>query len=667
MTGIFLSFFEISVSMSVLIAAVLLLAPFGKRYAAKWKYLLWIFLALRLVVPVSGQSLQSVFSALTAGKTQRGSDAESAGSQPISGEKLTKPQAALMSGQTKAPADGARRAQSAPVTIEIPAQMTTEIALQSKKTGVTPLDVVAIVWLAGSLMFLSLHIVSYLHYRKRVLRLGYAVEDDGILRQIAELKGELHIARAVPAIICPEAGSPMILGFFRPVLILPEMGYREEDLMFILKHELVHVKRGDMFYKLLFVAANAVHWFNPLIYVMQREAGVDMELSCDERVLLGTDYAMRKAYTETLFAMIHKQGSRRTVLSTQFYGGKQIMKKRFQNILTKNRRKNGAVVVACVVVLSIGIGTLVGCSVAQSEPLSAKLNQFEIMQRAYPAASSSYDYSVYGEKSSLVTRASYGEAVEMDLDGDGVAETVSADAFVEDGNRCIPELAISGKMFDHTYMQDGLSVYAYELTDFYYFLDLDTSDPYVEIAFVDYGPSNDTCTTVVRYKDGELIRLGLFSGAPEMEYVSIQGDGIIKAPKDASFFQTDRTVGVWKLTGEALEPQELTEGEFLAYRWRYGSDYPVTARRDFHAFSADPQSSAAVAVRQGTEVAIQGFQKTGDGSMVNIYFFFKDAQGEGQHACLKVEDPGYYIDFKVILPDGESTSEELFDGLWFFD
>lgn len=125
-------------------------------------------------------------------------------------------------------------------------------------------------------------------------------------------------------------------------------------------------------------------------------------------------------------------------------------------------------------------------------------------------------------------------------------------------------------------------------------------------------------------------------------------------------------VGTWKLTGETLVQQDLAEGEFLAYRWRYGSDYPVTARRDFHAFSADLLSSAAVAVKQGTEVAIQGFRKTGDGGMVEIYFFFKDEQGEGQHACLKVEDSGYYSDYKVILPDEESTSEELLDGLWFF-
>lgn len=394
MTEVFLSFFEISLSISVLVAALLLLAPLlGKRYAAKWKYLIWIFFALRLVVPVSGRNLQTVFPALrrtepqTVSRNISGTDSadsqtvsgekpaeiqtvsgsESAGSQTASGEKPAEPQATLKPELTGAPADGVRPAPtpSARVTIEIPAQMTTEIAVQSKKTGVTPLDIVACVWLAGCLIFLSLHIVSYLHYKRRVKRLGHAIEDVGILNRIAELKGELHITRAIAVINYPEAGSPMILGFLRPVLVLPEQSYREEDLFFILKHELVHVKRGDVFYKLLFVAANAVHWFNPLIYLMQKEAAVDMELSCDERVLQGADYAMRKAYTETLLFTLHKRGARRTVLSTQFYEGKQVMKRRFKNILSKNGKKNGIVLVACAVILSIGIGTLVGCSTAK--------------------------------------------------------------------------------------------------------------------------------------------------------------------------------------------------------------------------------------------------------------------------------------------------------------
>lgn len=134
-----------------------------------------------------------------------------------------------------------------------------------------------------------------------------------------------------------------------------------------MKHELVHLKRGDVYFKLLFVTASAVHWLNPFIWIMQKEAAVDMGLSCDERVTQGANYAARKAYTETLLSMLHKRCDRRTILSTQFYGGTKIMKKRFKNILRKNRKKNGIFILILAVALTMGFGALMGCSIAKED------------------------------------------------------------------------------------------------------------------------------------------------------------------------------------------------------------------------------------------------------------------------------------------------------------
>ncbi len=61
MGNLFLSILGISVSIGLVVMGLLLLAPFlSKRYAAKWKYLIWIFLALRLLVPFSGANGRSV-------------------------------------------------------------------------------------------------------------------------------------------------------------------------------------------------------------------------------------------------------------------------------------------------------------------------------------------------------------------------------------------------------------------------------------------------------------------------------------------------------------------------------------------------------------------------------------------------------------------------------
>ena len=95
--------------------------------------------------------------------------------------------------------------------------------------------------------------------------------------------------------ICRKIISPMITGLFRPTLLLPHEEYANTDLTVILHHELVHYRRNDLWFKLLLIFANALHWFNPLIYIMVREANKDIEISCDEEVLKGADLQVQKA------------------------------------------------------------------------------------------------------------------------------------------------------------------------------------------------------------------------------------------------------------------------------------------------------------------------------------------------------------------------------------
>lgn len=346
MTRIFLFILGVSVSVSLIIIVLLLLAPFlNKRYAAKWKYLIWIFLAVRLLVPFSGVNGQPAMEMPQENRT--------------------------VSGQKDNYADD-RTGVKAPyrrIVVEIPAQMTVPINAQSEKssTGITMLDIAAFIWAIGSLVLISVHLISYFHYKRQVIKRGKLIKDASVLSRIARMKRELHIGRTIRVMEYREAESPMIVGFLKPVVVLPKERYSPEELAFILKHELVHLKRGDVYLKLLFVTANAVHWFNPLVWIMQKEAILDMELSCDERVTKGTSYALRKAYTETLLSMIHRRCVRRSALTTQFYGGKKVMKKRFKNILMKNEKKNGIFILICAVVLTISFGMLAGCSVTEKD------------------------------------------------------------------------------------------------------------------------------------------------------------------------------------------------------------------------------------------------------------------------------------------------------------
>ena len=382
MTAICLALFRASVSTSLVVAVLILLTPLlNRRYAAKWKYLAWIFLALRLLVPFGGTYGPWAMDFLPQRKAQ---------TTPVWGDADTWTEKGLPFGR---------------IMVEIPPQMTAPLSGENGKNngGMTLLDLAAAVWMLGSLGFFSVHFGSYFHYKRQVAKKGRPVGDRQILCLLSRLRGELHIRYNVQMLECSIAESPLILGFFKPILVLPEESYSQEELFFILKHELVHVKRGDVYGKLLFVIVNGIYWFHPLIWIMRKEAAMDMELSCDERVTLGAGYEVRKAYTETLLSMLHRQCTKRLSLTTQFYGGKRAMKKRFQNILSKRKKKNGMALFLGTILLTACLGALVGCSLEEEgreakEPVGVKELKEEALSEAEKSAEQAEHTRQQGEE-----------------------------------------------------------------------------------------------------------------------------------------------------------------------------------------------------------------------------------------------------------------------------
>lgn len=322
--NLFISILEISIFTSPVIIIIILLAPvLNKRYNAKWKYYIWIIIAIRLVIPFHINVPYQKF------------------------------------------------------ILNIPPNITTPIAknngtsvpinlyTQTSSINITLLDIISFIWLAGFIIFLFTNLFTCFYYRRQIIQKGIYIKNNYILQQLSDLKDELHIKCKIHIIQYPGIASPMVTGFFHPLLILPDFQYKKEELFFILKHELVHIKQHDIFFKLLFLTANAMHWFNPVIYIMQKEVSISMELSCDEKVVTGTTYNTHKAYTETLLSVLHKQYKKnnKTNLSTQFYGGTDIMKIRFKNILTKINKKNGICCLIFIAALTIVSGMFAGCSI----------------------------------------------------------------------------------------------------------------------------------------------------------------------------------------------------------------------------------------------------------------------------------------------------------------
>ena len=225
-------------------------------------------------------------------------------------------------------------------------------------------------WIAGAALFLLYHGLGTWFFTRKARRWSRSAGEE-TLRVYGEVCREMGVRRPPVLRVSPEAGAPMMMGLLRPRLMLPTEDIGERELAFILRHELTHHRRHDLWYKLALLLANGMHWFNPLIFLLRREAERDLELTCDDAVVARADAETRRAYSETLLASVHRQkGLSRAVLSTHFYGGKEVMKERFRNILGKRGRKWGGLALALVLLGTVAAACTFGVKASQDGALS---------------------------------------------------------------------------------------------------------------------------------------------------------------------------------------------------------------------------------------------------------------------------------------------------------
>lgn len=208
-------------------------------------------------------------------------------------------------------------------------------------------------YLAGAAAFLLYQGGCYVHFRRTVRRWKRDVARADYAAMLSDTARDLGVS-APEMIVCEAVTTPAVTGLFRPRLLLPHERYDVQELRYILRHELCHLKRRDMLFKLVLLAANAMHWFNPIVYLMLRQADEDIELACDSAATDDLDRAERAAYSRTLLAAV--QSNVRALPATTCFGGTvERLKRRITNVLGA-QKKRGLGVVALVLALTLAAG-----------------------------------------------------------------------------------------------------------------------------------------------------------------------------------------------------------------------------------------------------------------------------------------------------------------------
>ncbi len=347
MEALFLRVVWISLTCSAVLVPLLVGKGWLRHHVrAKALYVVWLILALRLVIPVD-LSLPEPAVTVEAPSYQVALPARTPSANLPAGAQIEEPSA--VAGQT------APEAASAVRTIPVTALLSA-------------------LWLFGVLAAALVQGGGYLLARRRLLR--DARPDLEAEAQAGQTAASLGLKRAVPVRRSRQVRTPMVLGLLRPVLLLPE-GQAVDEV--VLCHELTHLKRLDLAYKALLVAACWLHWFNPLVWWMSRAASENLELCCDDDVAAGRDAAFRRKYGELLLSTAEEKPG--PTLSSRFGGSKQAMKDRLTNLFVKKKR--GRLLACAAVTVLILVGGLVAC---EGRPAMTDMEAVEAL-----SASVSYD------------------------------------------------------------------------------------------------------------------------------------------------------------------------------------------------------------------------------------------------------------------------------------
>ena len=349
-----------------------------KRYPARMVCVVWAILALRLLVPVQLTLPQA----------------------PV--QVMPRTNYVVQSNQTAFRQAGLPVAQNpARWVTGTQAQMLSAADTGTVKT-VDITDILLTLWLAGVISCILWQGIGYYRLIRSLKGKSRSVERADLHTILQEQCTDLVIDREIPLRVSSAADCPMLAGFIHPTLYLPDERISRTDAAFIFRHELTHYKHGDLWLKLLLLAARCLHWFNPLVHLIARFAQEDIEAACDDAVVRGHDGAYRRAYGETILRSAIAQAQKRKALVSCFGDDKKTLMRRFEGLFDKSVKKRG---VALVVMIALLVGSL-SCTIAvgdNGKGLTKELRIQLAQKQANEAENLGYTVKLDGKDTYLIT------------------------------------------------------------------------------------------------------------------------------------------------------------------------------------------------------------------------------------------------------------------------
>ncbi len=209
------------------------------------------------------------------------------------------------------------------------------------------LFIIFIIISIGAIAVFVTKVISHFKFRHYILKDATPIDNEDILEiwnneiKLADLK-----KLKVKLVTSHQVSTPLSIGLTRKTtcVVLPDKYYSKKELSLIFRHEIIHICREDAWSKLFLMICSALCWYNPLMWIASRKCSDDLELSCDETVLINMDETSRKTYANLILKTAGDERGFTTCLSANA----NALRYRLSNIMKPRRRRSGAIIVGIV-------------------------------------------------------------------------------------------------------------------------------------------------------------------------------------------------------------------------------------------------------------------------------------------------------------------------------
>ena len=372
---------KLNIIAAVVILLVKVFAALSKgKVSARWKYFIWLFVTVSLMIPVQLPSTLSLVNFKVQRSSQLEPKTEHHAVRPKESQQLTEAVPSVsnnMESQT-----------------EVSAQKG-YITYKSGKWTKIAAVIVTVIWLSVAALKLAGELLSYYLSMKNLKRMSIQVSDPVSIQMYREACRRKHV-RKMPE-LRRNAGltTPLLAGLFHTKLYLPATGYSAEERKLVFYHELTHYCHRDLWYKMLLRVCASIYWFNPFLLIMLKEADKDIENLCDTAVVNRVNKKDHRLYRQLLLRTVAMENQIPYVTASLNDSG-MVFKDRILYMVNLRKLRRGILPGILVTTLLAG-GNLVFNVSAGTDTVPVKTEKSDLEKNTNPEEKNAPDYAPFSQ------------------------------------------------------------------------------------------------------------------------------------------------------------------------------------------------------------------------------------------------------------------------------